>query len=335
MKRHGDRGIVKATRAAIGIAVSAVFVWATLSRVDLAATGQALGRAAPLGLALVLAFAWLEIAVRAWRWRFLLSPLGRVGYRQAFAYACVGYFANTLLPMRLGDVARAYLAATALRLPRLATLGSVVTERMTDGLTILVLAAGLGFVVLDPSKVAHVELWVGLAVASGTALIGLGALVAARRRVVETLVPGRVREFVARLVRGAEAVRSPRGAATAVGSTLAAYACAVGAMLAVAGSVGLHLTPIQAAFAMSWIALSTAIPAAPGSVGTYEFVGVSVLTMLGQDPASALAAVVMLHIIGTLPVALVGLIMTLVLHLRVWRLGDGATPGPEPAAQMA
>src|ERR1035437_6077165 len=190
---------VKAFRIVVGIFVSAAFAWATLSRVDLPEVGPALSRAAPFGVALALGCAWLEIPLRSWRWRFLLSPLGKVGYGQAFAYTCVGSFANPFLPMRLGDVARAYLAATALRLPRLATLGSVVTERMTDGLTILVLAAGLGFMVLDRSKVAHVELWVGLAVASGTALIGLGALFAARRRVVETLVPGRVRVFVARL----------------------------------------------------------------------------------------------------------------------------------------
>jgi uncharacterized membrane protein YbhN (UPF0104 family) len=237
--------------------------------------------------------------------------------------------------MRLGDVARAYLAATALRLPRLATLGSVVTERLADGLTILAVAAGLGLVVVDASTIAPMELWIALVVASGVAVVGLAAIVARRRQVVEALVPDRVREFVARLVRGTQAVRSPRGATTALGSTLAAYACAVGAMIAVSGSVGLHLTPIQAAFAMSWIALSTAIPAAPGSVGTYEFVGVSVLTLLGQDPASALAAVILLHLIGTLPVALVGLVMTLVLHLRVWKLGDDTTPVPEPAVQMA
>ena len=108
---------MKAFRIVVGIFVSAAFAWATLSRVDLPEVGQALSRAAPFGVALALGCAWLEIAVRSWRWRFLLSPLGKVGYGQAFAYTCVGYFANTFLPMRLGDVARAYLAATALRLP--------------------------------------------------------------------------------------------------------------------------------------------------------------------------------------------------------------------------
>jgi uncharacterized protein (TIRG00374 family) len=326
---------VKAARLLVGIAVSAVFVWATVSRVDLAAVGQALSKAAPLGVALVFIFAWLEIFVRAWRWQFLLSPLGRVSYRQALAYTCVGYFANTLLPMRLGEVARAYLAASALRLPRLATLGSIVVERLTDGITILVLASALGFVVTDASAVAPVELWLFLGVAAAVALTSLGVILARRRELVEALLPERIRSLIGRMVSGTAAVQSPSGAAVTVGATLVAFACAVGSMIAVAGAVGLSINPAEAAFAIAWIGLSTAIPAAPGSVGTYEFVGVSVLTLLGQDPASALAAVVLLHVIGTLPVALVGLVTTWALHLRVWRLGDGTATGPESAAQTA
>ena len=127
--------------------------------------------------------------------------------------------------------------------------------------------------------------------------------------------------LVARLVEGAAAARSPRGAVTLVVSTLAAFGFAVAAFIAVSGSVGLQLTPAQAAFAMAWIALSTAIPAAPGSVGTYEFVGVGALTLLGQDPAASLAAVVLLHVMGTLPLALAGLVATWVMHLRLMSLG--------------
>ena len=318
--------MVKGARVALGIAISLVFAWATLSRVDLGATGASLGRAAPLGLCLVFFFAWLEIAIRAWRWRFLLSALGPVGYGHALAYTCVGYFANTLLPMRLGDVARAYLAATALRLPRLSTLGSVVTERLADGLTILALATALGFVVVNSWIVANAELLLAVAVAGVIASIVLAGLFFGRSKITRAFLPRQAHDFVARVLQGSLAVRTPRGAATTVVSTLAAYACAVCSMVAVAWAVGLHLTPLQAAFAMSWIALSTAIPAAPGSVGTYEFVGVSALTMLGQDPASALAAVILLHAIGTVPVAIVGLVTTWALHLRVWRLGSSTLP---------
>ena len=307
----------------VGLAISAFFVWATLSRVDLTEVAAAAGRAALPGLALVFVFGWLEIATRAWRWRFLLSPLGRVSYGRCLAYTCVGYFANALLPMRLGDVARAYLAATALRLPRLATLGSIVTERLFDGLVILGIATGLGFALTDVSNVLPLAPWVILGL-SGLLLAAGAALVASRRPTAfMSLIPNRFRGAAARLVGGSIAVQNPRGAGTAVGATLVAYLCAVGSMMAVSYSVGLNLSVPQAAFAIAWIGLSTAIPAAPGSVGTYEFVGVSVLTLLHQDPASALAAVVLLHVIGTLPVALVGLATTWALHLRVWRVSDG------------
>jgi uncharacterized protein (TIRG00374 family) len=324
--------VVKAARVVIGIAISAAFAWATLSRVDLPAAGQAMSRAALPGVAVAFVFAWLEIGVRAWRWRFLLSSLGKVSYERAFAYTCVGYFANTLLPMRLGEFARAYLAASAMRLSRLATLGSIVTERVTDGLTIVAIAASLGLVVSGAS-VPGPQIF--LAIGCVVLIAAVGILVPKCRELLSSLIPARVRGVTDSLIRGADAAKTPSSAATIIGSTLVAYACSVGAMLAVAGAVGLHLTVIQAAFAMSWIALSTAIPAAPGSVGTYEFVGVGVLTLLGQDPASSLAVVVLLHLLGSAPVAIVGLIITWALHVRVWTLENGSVRAPEPAVQAA
>lgn len=311
---------MKAAQIVVGILVSAVFAAATLSRVDLGSVAHALSRAAPLGVALGIVLAMVEIGVRGWRWRFLLSPLGKVDYGHALAYTFVGCFANTLLPMRLGDVARAYLAASKMRLPRMATLGSVVTERLADGVTILVLAAGLGLVVTGALGSGPTSLWVGLGLAGLLVCGGLAFLMARHPDRVRSLIPARLCELLDRLVDGTRAVRSPRGFCTVVASTVAAYLCSALVVVAVTTSVGMHLSWLQAAFVAAWIALSTAIPAAPGSVGTYEFVGVSALTLLGQDPASALAAVVLIHAVGTLPGALIGLAVTWALHVRVWRV---------------
>lgn len=324
---------MKVARALIGLAASAFFVWATVTRVDLGEVGQALGRATLPALAVAFIFGWLEVGVRAWRWRYLLSPLGRVGYRQALAYTCVGYFANALLPMRLGEVARAYLAAGRLRLPRLATLGSIATERVFDGVVILGVATVLGFVVIGASDEAPLTLWVALGLAGLLVATIAAAVVSKYRAGLTQRIPARLVEPVTRLIRGTAAVRTWRGVGVAGGATLLAYLCAVGSMLAVASSVGLSLSLPQAGFAIAWIGLSTAIPAAPGSVGTYEFVGVGALTLLNQDPATSLAAVVLLHVIGTLPVALVGLGTTWALHLRVWRLAGASDLQSDLAAQ--
>ena len=80
------------------------------------------------------------------------------------------------------------------------------------------------------------------------------------------------------------------------------------------------------------LALSTAIPAAPGSLGTYEFAGVTALGVLGIGPSQALAATVLIHVIATLPPALLGLVATLVLHVRI---ADIEAAGTVPAKRLS
>ena len=71
---------------------------------------------------------------------------------------------------------------------------------------------------------------------------------------------------------------------------------------------------------MGGLALSTAVPAAPGSLGTYEFVGTTILIGLGVPSEPALAIVVLVHVMATLPPAVVGLVMSWTLHLGPGRL---------------
>ena len=68
----------------------------------------------------------------------------------SYWYLAIGYFANSMLPARLGDVARAYLAGRAFGISRLAVLGTIVVERLADGLFILFVVAVLGLTVLAP-----------------------------------------------------------------------------------------------------------------------------------------------------------------------------------------
>ena len=58
--------------------------------------------------------------------------------------------------------------------------------------------------------------------------------------------------------------------------------------------------------------------AAPGSIGTYEFVGLTTLTGIGIAPEPAIALVILVHLIATVPSALAGLAMTAILHLNVF-----------------
>ena len=277
---------------------------------------RALLAAAPASLLVALALVCVEVEVRAFRWKVLLEAIRPVAYPRVVACLCIGYFANSLLPARLGDLARAQVAGTDLGIPRLATLGTIFIERLADALTITAAVIGLGLLI----PAAHDAMVVGIVLICGAALAGAGVAAIAiglRRRPTPNWVIRSATAVVARVSAGGSALRSPRRVALVAALTVAAFALAVVEYLLVARAVGLELTILEAAVVMGALALSTSIPAAPGSLGTYEFVGVAVLLQLGAAPAPAAASVILMHIIVTLPPALAGLIAMWTMHIRV------------------
>jgi glycosyltransferase 2 family protein len=87
--------------------------------------------------AYALLFATMHV-VRSSRWYFLLAPVHRVSLRRALTVTLVGYTALTLLPFRLGEVARPWLIHKKDRVSFLAATGTVGAERVIDGLVLSV-----------------------------------------------------------------------------------------------------------------------------------------------------------------------------------------------------
>jgi hypothetical protein len=247
-----------------------------------------------------------------------------VPLRLSVAYLAIGYFANSMLPARLGDLARAFLAGRAFGTGRLAVLGTIVVERLADGLFILAVVAVLGLTVAGGASLASTALWLGIVGAVGGA--GLVVALVWVRSSGGGPIRLRLRSFVDRVMHGLIALRSPSGVASTVVLTIAAFATAVGMFAIVADAAGVELTLVQSALAMGGLALSTSIPAAPGSIGTYEFVGLTILVSLGLTPEVALAIVVLVHLVATLPVALAGLVAAWRLHFRFSEIAEDAEP---------
>ena len=89
---------------------------------------------------------------RTGRWRFLLRGFADVPKRRIIAVSCVGYAAILMMPFRLGEIVRPYMIREKGRISMAAATGSVVAERVVDGLFLsVVLAVALVTVpTLDP-----------------------------------------------------------------------------------------------------------------------------------------------------------------------------------------
>ncbi|HEX8938567.1 MAG TPA: lysylphosphatidylglycerol synthase transmembrane domain-containing protein, partial [Candidatus Limnocylindrales bacterium] len=291
-------GLQRLLRGAVGVLISIASLYLVLRGVDLGRTWDVLRGAQPAWLLLAVVALAGDLILRGVRWQRLIAPIHRVAYAPLLAYMLVGYLANNVLPMRLGELVRSHYLGDREGISRTTTLGTVVVERVVDT-AVLVGIAALAILVLHVRGVVASAVLVGLAIA-GLLLLGLALAVVAHR------LPGadRIRELVARWPRARTLVANLRGglAVAARPRTLAeavllsglAWSCTVVAFAAAGQAVGIQLTTGEAALLAAGTNLATAIPSGPGYLGTFELAAVRIAAAFGirDDPALALALLV-------------------------------------------
>jgi glycosyltransferase 2 family protein len=88
-----------------------------------------------------LILSWLSHAIRAYRWRFLLSHIGyHPGFWNSYHAVMIGYFMNLLLP-RAGEASRAVTLYRTDKVPFERGFGTILAERAVDFLMLLSTAA--------------------------------------------------------------------------------------------------------------------------------------------------------------------------------------------------
>src|SRR5262245_6418693 len=183
---------------ALALALLAVFLY----NVDVRGVVGEIVRARADWLVLSLASMFVNLAIRAWRWQYLLEPLGHTAFGNAFRATAVGVAANSLLPARAGELIRPYFLSRHESISATGAFATIILERLLDIVTVLVLLASFVFVfdrdwtAANPSAFAAVK-WAGLMAGAGTfaALIvlfvmaGNAALLGQRLARLEQVLP--------------------------------------------------------------------------------------------------------------------------------------------------
>lgn len=292
-------------RTGVGLSISLVFLLITLSRVDLDLLGSAWQGTVPAMVLVAVIFSIAEVGVRAERWRVLLLPIAGPTYLNAYGLLAIGHLGNAVLPARLGDLGRAVLAGARLRTSRTSVLGTIAVERIADA-GLLVAAGAIGIIAGYGSALQDALIVVGLAGVAAVLAMLCVLRILQRSSIGRTPLGLRIRDYGSLAARGASALREPHHAARVLALSLASFVLAIGILQASAWSLSMTLTLWQAGLVIAAVTLSTAIPAGPASIGTYEFVGMTVLSTMGFTPEESLMAAGLLHAIATLTPALIG-----------------------------
>jgi uncharacterized protein (TIRG00374 family) len=314
-------------------AFTILFLWLFLKNANLEDVWRILRTTDPLWLAIGLVTNFSALLFRTARWRMLLDADDPPPLYATFFATTVGYMLSTILPIRASDVARPALLARRTSTRFSAGLGTVLTERMLDLYSILLLfvafairrwndfASNQWFFVIKAGAIASGVLLVAL---TGF-IIGLRLFRPAIRRAHEFLgrvIPHRFRDswmhFFDTFVETTQITERPRVFAMVVLCTAGVWFCLTAQFIFTVLALH-HPLPFDSSIFVTGITtVGLAIPT-PGGVGGFHKACQLVLThFYGFDIDSSVATAVLFHVVGTLPVLVTGLLLFVHEGLR-WR----------------
>jgi len=301
-----------------------LLAWA-LHGVDARALLDHLRRANPWLMLVTITLATCVFPIRTMRWRLMLRdasgaplPLGPLWHATA-----IGFMANNLLPVRAGELARAYAARQGASVRFTTALASIAVERVFDGLTLVALFT-LAF--LAPSfprdaTIGGVRL-AGLARAGAALFAGIlvvGLLVVQRPapwiallgRVAHGVLPAgladRVTQLAEGLVAGLDVLKRPGRFLGVAAWSLVLWLVNAAAFAVCFRAFGLPVPPEAALVLQGVIGFGVALPSSPGFVGVFEAATRGTLALYGVDATRAVSYAVAYHVGTFIPITLLGL----------------------------
>jgi len=306
-----------------GIVVSLGFTLWFLVRAHWAELAQALGGVDLRWVAISAVILFTEFVIRAWRWKVLLWEIApNARFSRLFVATTIGMALNVVLPFRAGDFARPWLGSRETGTPMLPLFTVAVIERVFDILGLLSVFL-LMLAVLPPQAEAHGELVTNLKLygsAFGVAgVLGLGTflvLAAQEARARSTFVrlaslaPGPVaNKFITLFdgfVGGLSSVRSGKHLVQAALLSMLHWFNGSLSIFALMHAFGISLPFAASCFTTVAIALTVALPQAPGFFGVFHVAIEKTLVLWGQDAGPAQAFAIIFWGVSFLPITTMG-----------------------------
>jgi glycosyltransferase 2 family protein len=296
---------VPSARLVAGIAVASLIVIVGAVQVDWSATARAFGRIAWADLVGGMVLLVAAMGVFAQRWQYLMAPPRQPSLAVTFGYLAIGYMTNALLPLRSGDLVRAFLLGRRHPIGVSAALSTILLERLFDVAGILAMGAAAAFLIeLPPHLLVGLRSFAFSGLAVGMVVFALALAPACQRRLDRALhglvarhwLSARWLQWFERFVGQLTVVQRAATVGWIVAFTLFGWilvACASAAFVAAAGVAA----PPFAAGVLIVVAtaLGAAIPSLPASVGVYHALAVLALSVWSVPVPDAVATALVAH----------------------------------------
>jgi uncharacterized protein (TIRG00374 family) len=310
-----DIRVLKRWQLWLGVAISALFLVIALRNLHLGDVWAAMRTARYAWILPGVAVYFFGVWARTWRWDYLLRPMKRIPLRRLFPVVVIGYMGNNVYPARAGEVIRAYVLRRREGVSISASLGTIVVERVFDGLVMLMFVfVGLPFTPmpgwLQVMVIAASLLFFGALALFMTLAIKIEWAETVYGRLIDRVVPARfrapLRGFAERFMSGLHSLRSGRAVLMLFVTSVVIWLAETVKYWFVMHAFDFSV-PFWVLMLMNGIVnLATTIPSSPGYVGTFDAPGIEILSLFGVERSLAASYTLVLHAALWLPITLLG-----------------------------
>ena len=303
-------------RIVLSVTISAVFLSFAIRKVDWGEAAAALAAAHYMYVLPMFGVTIWTLYIRAQRWRILLRPVGTPAMRTLVSATNIGFMANMVLPLRVGEVIRPVLVSRKENEPLSGILATVVLERIFDMFTILFLFGVSASIVAVSDQVRQWGYYLsGLAAAVAAAVIIVRWQEALALRILQlalrplpAAIGAPVDNFFRGFVQALETLQSPLTFVQLLGWSL--YLWLVIAAIYLLGILAFDIPApllVGSITVSAIVAIAVSVPQAPGYIGSFQLGCTLSLAIFNVSQSHAIAYSIVSHLTQFAAVVAAGL----------------------------
>ncbi len=266
--------------------------------------------------------------VQGWRWSLLLRPVAPARFLRSVQAIFVGLFANSVLPLRSGEIIRTYLQARWLDIEFPVSLSSALIERLLDGI-LLVLGFYITTLYVDvPGYLRDGSLI--LAIIVGILSLLLAFVMFHKHRAHAAVSKSRWADKLWHVVEGLHAMGNSRSFVAAAAISVLYLLSQVVPIYALARGLDLDVSPLELFVVLVIMRVGTVLPQAPSNVGGFQLFTVLALRIFEVEKGAAAGFATLLFLVMTSPLLVGGAIACALTGIRIQDLQHHARAGFAP-----
>lgn len=299
----------------VGLSFTLGGLYIAFRKIDLLALGDVLSRAHGVWILLAAALLVLSVWIRAMRWQILMGPIKWLKVAPLFSTTMIGYFGNSVLPLRMGELLRAHaIHRTEAAITTASALGTIVVERLLDLVGAVVLTILFFLLYPVPPWLGRLGVIAGVVVLAGS--LFLWWMTRTHREWLDRLdsvglfkrgIGNDIRHLIHSFVEGLITLKQAKFTGRVVLYTAVLWFIYWVATRMAAYALDIPLSWVEVGVILVATTLVISLPSAPGYIGTYHAAAFLIMTELfGKPDTVAGAYAIVSHAVGFVPLILIG-----------------------------